>query len=205
VSRSKLAVLVGALCAVVFAFSMVSTAMAADDFQRWSVSTQIMYLDVDLDAEVLDVSAEDAMTGGLVVEYFFTPSISAELVAAVAHLDLEVQGGSINGNTWVLPPSLYAKYHFMPEAKISPYVGVGVNWMYFWDTNTDATSLHIDNNFGWNAKIGADIKLFDNVYANVDIMYLNNETEYDTGIAGVRNLDLDIDVWSYNVGLKYRF
>ncbi|MEZ4599992.1 MAG: OmpW family outer membrane protein [Syntrophotaleaceae bacterium] len=200
----KQIVLVGALCAAVFALSLVSNAMAAEDFERWSVSTQIMYLDVDLDAELLDVSSEDAMTGGLVVEYFFTPNISAELVAAVAHLDLEVRGVT-DGETWVLPPSIYAKYHFMPQAKISPYVGVGLNWMYFWDTNTDATDLHIDNSFGWNAKVGADIQLFDNVYANVDIMYLNNETEFDTGLPGVRNLDLDVEVWSYNVGLKYRF
>ena len=66
-NRNKLVVLVGALCAVVFAFSMVSTAMAAEDFKRWSIGTQIMYLDTDTDsigadAANLDVSAEDLMT-----------------------------------------------------------------------------------------------------------------------------------------------
>ncbi|APG28617.1 hypothetical protein A7E78_12645 [Syntrophotalea acetylenivorans] len=213
-NRSKFAVLVGALCAVVFAFSMVSTAMAAEDFKRWSLSTQIMYLDVDLGADDLDaygkISAEDTMTGGLVVEYFFTPNVSAELVAAIAHVDIDLGSAVANGDTWVLPPSLYAKYHFMPESRISPYVGAGINWMFFWGEgmtvnalgNADA-ELQIDNSFGWNAKIGADIKITENVYANVDIMYLNNETELDTAIA--RNVDLDVEVWSYNVGLKYRF
>jgi outer membrane protein len=202
----KQVLLVGALCAVVFALSMVSTAMAADDFKRWSVSTQIMYLNPDLDAEgaAENLSAEDTMTGGLVVEYFFTPNISTELVAAVAHVDLEIKGLT-DGETWILPPSLYLKYHPMPQWKVSPYVGAGVNWMYFWDSNLDATSLHIDNSFGWNAKVGADIKITENVYANVDFMYLDNETELDTGLAGVRNVDLDVKVWSYNVGLKYRF
>jgi outer membrane protein len=216
VNRSKLAVLVGALCAVVFAFSMVSTAMAAEDFQRWSLSTQIMYLDVDLSSSDVDalgygkLGAEDAMTGGLVVEYFFTPNISAELVAAVAHLDLDLGGEEVaNGEAWVLPPSLYVKYHPMPQWKISPYVGVGVNWMFFWDEglyvnalDTDA-DLSIDASFGWNAKIGADIKITENLYANVDIMYLDNETEIDTAVA--RNADVDVEVLSYNVGLKYRF
>ena len=213
-NRSKFVVLVGALCAVVFAFSMVSTAMAAEDFKRWSVGTQIMYLDVDLDSSDVDslglgtLSGEDTMTGGLVVEYFFTRNISAELVAAIAHTDIEVGGGVIDGSAWLLPPSLYAKYHFMPESKISPYIGAGVNWMFFWDESLNVggnrLDMSIDQSFGWNAKIGADIKLTENVYANVDIMYLNNETELD--IAGIaRNADLDIEVWSYNVGLKYRF
>jgi outer membrane protein len=212
VNRSKFAVLVGALCAVVFAFSMVSTAMAAEDFKRWSVGTQIMYLDPNLDSSDVDglglgkLGAEDAMTGGLTVEYFFTPNISAELVAAIAHLDLNI-GDTVDGDAWVLPPSLYVKYHPMPEAMISPYIGAGVNWMYFWDEKLSlgATDLDlsIDHAFGWNAKIGADIKITENVYANIDIMYLDTETEIDTAVA--RNADVDIEVWSYNVGLKYRF
>ncbi len=211
-NRSKFAVLVGALCAVVFAFSMVSTAMAAEDFKRWSVGTQIMFLDPNLDSSDVDglglgkLGAEDAMTGGLVVEYFFTPNISAELVAAIAHLDLNV-GDSVDGDAWVLPPSLYVKYHPMPEAKISPYIGAGINWMYFWDEKLSLGAadldLSIDNAIGWNAKIGADIKITENVYANIDIMYLDTETEIDTAVA--RNADVDIEVWSYNVGLKYRF
>lgn len=209
-NRSKLVVLIGALCAVVFAFSMVSTAMAAEDFKRWSVGTQIMYLDTNLDSEGIasTLEAEDTMTGGLMVEYFFTPNLSAELVAAIAHADLEVLDGVIDGSTWILPPSLYVKYHPMPQWKISPYVGAGVNWMYFWDETLNLGAadldLDIDNSFGWNAKVGADIKITENLYANVDIMYLNNDTELD--ISGVeRNADLDIEVWSYNVGLKYRF
>lgn len=215
-NRSKFAVLVGALCAVVFAFSMVSTAMAAEDFKRWSVGTQIMFLDPDLSSSDVDdlgygkLGSEDAMTGGLTVEYFFTPNISAELVAAIAHLDLDLGGEEVaNGETWVLPPSLYVKYHPMPDAMISPYVGAGINWMYFWDESlyanalsTDA-DLSIDSCFGWNVKIGADIKITDSVYANVDIMYLDNETEIDTAVG--RNLDVDVEVLSYNVGLKYRF
>lgn len=212
-NRSKMAVLVGALCAVVFAFSMVSTAMAAEDFKRWSVGTQIMYLNPELDSigvESLNLgplSAEDTMTGGLVVEYFFTPNLSAEVVAAIAHLDLDIGDTNAAGEAWILPPSVYVKYHPMPQWKVSPYVGAGVNWMYFWDANMDAGAtdldLSIDNSFGWNAKIGADIKIVDNLYANVDIMYLCNETELDTVLA--RNVDVDVKVWSYNVGMKYRF
>ena len=201
---------VGIVLAAIMVVSVASVSFAAEDFKRWSVSTQIMYLNPDLDSEGIasTLLAEDAMTGGLVVEYFFTPYISTELVAAVAHLDLEVMGGAIDGDTWILPPSLYVKYHPMPQWKISPYVGAGINWMYFWDETLNAgaakVGLDIDNSFGWNAKAGADIKLTENLYANVDVMYLDNETELDISDVA-RNLDVDVKVWSYNVGLKYRF
>ena len=209
-NRSKLAVLVGALCAVVFAFSMVSTAMATEDFQRWSVGTQIMYLDPDLDENINGlVSADDTMTGGLTVEYFFTPNFSTELVAAIAHVDIQLNDNKLSGGSaWLLPPSLHLKYHPIPNAKISPYVGLGVDWVLAWDEKINITgtdySTHIDSSFGLAAKIGADIKVTENLYANIDIMYLHNETEID--ISGVAmNQDLDIKIWSYNVGFKYRF
>lgn len=209
--RNKLVLFVGALCAAVFALSMVSTAMAAEDFKRWSFGLQMMYLDPDIDEELGLVSAEDVMTGGLAVEYFFTPYFSTELVAAVAHVDLvlEASGSEIgSGKAWLLPPSLYAKYHPMPEWKISPYIGAGVCWIMPWDESIsiagNRTTLKIDSAFGWAAKIGADIKITENLYANVDIMHLNAEHEMD--VANVaRNVDLDLKVWSYNVGMKYRF
>ncbi len=189
---------------------MVSTAMAAEDFKRWSVGTQIMYLDIDLDENLNGfVSAEDAMTGGLTVEYFFTPNFSAELVAAIAHVDIQIDDNKLSGGeTWILPPSLYVKYYPMPQWKISPYVGLGVDWVFAWDEEINITGAdykaHIDSSFGWAAKIGADIKITENLYANFDIMYLNNDTEIDINSVG-RNVDLDIEVWSYNVGMKYRF
>ena len=148
------------------------------------------------------------MTGGLTLEYFVTPNFSAELVAAIAHVDLQLNDNKMSGGeAWLLPPSLYVKYHPMPQWKISPYVGVGVDWVYAWDETVNITgtdyALDIEDSFGWAAKAGADIKITENLYANIDIMYLNNETE--ASIGGGDDIDVDLKVWSYNIGMKYRF
>lgn len=182
----------------------VASVCAAEDFQRYSVGFQMMYLNPDADETALGVvGADDAMTGGLTLEYFVTPNFSAELVAAVAHVDLQVAGAT-SGSAWLLPPSLYVKYHPMPQWKISPYVGAGMNWIYAWDEQINGyNSVDIDDSFGWAAKVGADIKLTENLYANVDVMYLSNET--DVTLNGAVNADLDLKVWSYNIGMKYRF
>ena len=191
----------------------VASVCAAEDFQRYSVGIQMMYLNPDVDSIALNsvaLSAEDAMTGGLTLEYFFTPNFSTELVAAIAHVDLELADNTIgSGETWLLPPSLYVKYHPMPQWKISPYVGVGVDWIYAWDETLNImgtpVGVDIEDSFGWAAKVGADIKVTKNLYFNVDVMYLNNETEINIDAPGADGIDLDLKVWSYNIGMKYRF
>jgi outer membrane protein W len=81
------------LLAALLVLAAASVSLAAgQNFKRWSVGTQIMYLNPDVDENLLRaVSADDTMTGGLTVEYFFTPNFSTELVAAVAHANLKVK------------------------------------------------------------------------------------------------------------------
>ncbi len=201
--------IVGIVLAAMMVVSVASVSCAAEDFQRWGVGLQTMYLNPDADSiDVPILSAEDAMTGGLTVEYFFTPNFSTELVAAIAHVDLELADNVVgSGETWLLPPSLYVKYHPMPQWKVSPYVGVGFDWVYAWDENLNVlgvpVELEIDDSFGWAAKVGADVKITDNLFVNLDVMYLNNETEMKVG--GGPDIDLDLKIWSYNIGMRYRF
>lgn len=205
--------IIGIVLAAMMVVSVASVATAADDFKRYSVGLQAMYINPDVDCKDLPVlDAEPAITAGLTVEYFFTPSISAELVAAVAKHDLEIADQNL-GSLWILPPSLYAKYHFMPKSKISPYIGVGVNWVYAWDEKlylpgVGALDVDVEDSFGWAAKAGADIQVTDNLYLNVDVMYLSVETELNVKAGGATVLsgsDIDIDPWVYSIGAKYRF
>jgi outer membrane protein len=133
-------------------------------------------------------------------------------VAAVAKHDLEIADQNL-GSLWILPPSLYAKYHFMPKSKISPYIGVGVNWVKAWDEKlylpgTGSLDVDVEDSFGWAAKAGADIQVSENLYLNVDVMYLSVETELNVKAGGASVLsgsDIDIDPWVYSIGAKYRF
>lgn len=204
--------IVGIVLAAMMVVSVASVATAADDFKRFSIGMQAMYINPDVDCNDLSalglgLDAEPAVTAGITLEYFFTPSISAELVAAVAKHDLEIANQNL-GSLWILPPSLYAKYHFMPESKISPYIGVGVNWVYAWDEKLAGLDVDVEDSFGWAAKAGADIQVTDNLYLNVDVMYLSVETELNVKAGGATVLsgsDIDIDPWVYSIGAKYRF
>ena len=201
--------IVGIVLAAMMVVSVASVGCAAEDFKRFGAGLQMMYLNPDVDSSDFPatlISAEDTMTAGLTLEYFFTPNFSTELVAAIAHVDLELADGALgSADAWLLPPSLYLKYHPMPQWKVSPYVGIGVDWIYAWDEELNGTtSIDIDDSFGWAAKVGADVKITDNLFVNLDVMYLDNET--DLSIEGVPgDFDLDLKIWSYNVGMRYRF
>lgn len=66
--------IVGIVLAALMVVSVASVSTAAEDFKRWSAGLQLMYINPDVDVADLSVlDAEPAITGGLTVEYFFTP------------------------------------------------------------------------------------------------------------------------------------
>ncbi len=75
--------------------------------------------------------ASDSATAQLDVSYFFTPRLSANLIAATTRHDIEARGtafGTVDlGHVWALPPTLTLQVHPLPRSRVSPYVGLGVN------------------------------------------------------------------------------
>jgi outer membrane protein len=199
--------LVGALCAMAIALSMVSTALAAEDFKRWSMGIHALYINPDTDTTgaLGNIDVEANLAPGITLEYFFTPYISTELVAAISKHDVEIDN-DVYGSLWLLPPSLYLKYHPMPQAKISPFIGAGVNYVFAWDEKLDVNStFEVEDSFGWAAKAGADIRLNENLFLTAEAMYYQIETEFSLRDLGVNDEDIDLDSWIFSLGAKYRF
>ena len=116
---------------LVFAFA--SACFAADqDFYRYGVRIRGLYVmpNDHFDGAVQGflqqngfgkAVIDDSVAPELDLEYFFTKNISSELVLALVKNDIAfADGHNVVGSTWLLPPSLLIKYHFMPDAKISP-------------------------------------------------------------------------------------
>lgn len=206
-------------------FILVSASVArADDgdFKRFGVKIGAMYVMPDESFEqsyktlteplVGKTSVDSALAPFLNLEYFFTRCISAELVLAVSKHDVMFQGGSVNaGSLWLLPPSLFVKYHPFPTACISPYFGFGMNVvMPFGEKLTIggvAQDFSVSTSVGWAAKFGFDVpiyksKCFD-LYWNADAMYYSTQT--DMTIGGLGKYDLDLNPWIVSTGIGIRF
>jgi outer membrane protein len=69
------------------------------------------------------------------VTYFFTDNIAAEVIAGTTNHTVKAKGPGVDlkiKETWVLPPIVTLQYHFAPQARVSPYVGAGINYMLFY-------------------------------------------------------------------------
>ena len=179
---------------------------AADDFKHFGVRVRALGVfpneDVDSQLNALGLKVTEDFTPELDLEYFFLRNLSTELILGVSKHDI-TSNGSLLGSTWLLPPTLTVKYHPMPTSLVSPYIGIGVNYVIpFKEKANGVTDFNIDNSLGWAAQVGADVALGNNWYANVDLKYLSVETK--VRIAGTK-YDLDLNPLVAGLGVGYRF
>ncbi len=164
------------------------------------------------------VSVDDAIVPELDFTYFLTNNIGAELILATSPHDISGEGAlSVLGeiaDAMVLPPTLTLQYHFLPNEKVRPYVGVGVNWTIFYNDDAkqpliDAlgpTSVDMDNSFGVAFQAGVDFDINERFFLNADVKYVEMDTTATLNSGGVINtVDVDIDPIIAGIGVGMRF
>jgi outer membrane protein len=157
--------------------------------------------------------------------YYITKNIAAELILAVGtRHDVNVSSaGLVNpnlGSVNLLPPTLTAQWHFMPDTMIDPYVGAGVAYVLGMDRSLTAQvgaaglPIRIDRHaFGGVFQAGVDVNLQDKWLVNFDVkkLWFNTDVELDTTgalgtTAGFQKIDsLDVDPWVVSIGIGKKF
>jgi outer membrane protein len=138
------------------------------------------------------------------ISYFFTPNIAAELMLTYPQKHEVTLDGTPIGSFRHLPPGLIAQYHFAPDARVSPYVGLGVNWTTFSKNRMldGAGSLEHDS-VGPVAQAGVDVKLGGPWSLNFDVKKVRLRS--DVLINGVKASKAMVDPVLLGVGVGYRF
>jgi outer membrane protein len=161
--------------------------------------------------------------------YYITKNIAAELILAIGtRHDVKIStlgaGAAVTntalGSVNLLPPTLTAQWHFMPDTMFDPYVGGGITYSRSLDRNLTAQtavgprSIHIDRNmFGPALQAGLDFNLENKWQLNFDVkkIWLNTDVTLDTQGAlgtktGYQKIDsLDIDPWVVSIGIGKKF
>ncbi len=157
------------------------------------------------------VDASDTFNPELDASYFFTDHIAVEAIAATTRHRVTAKGtaaGDVDvGMVRLLPPTVTLQWHFFPHEKISPYVGAGVNYTWFFDTsvpNTPVKKVSYDDTFGEAIQAGIDYNISGRWYLNVDVkqLFLNTTAKLNGG-AVVAKVDLNPTI--VGAGIGYRF
>jgi len=154
------------------------------------------------------VSVDSAWSATLNFTYMVTDNWAVELLAAYPFKhDLELLDGTKVGSTKQLPPTLSLQYHFLPAAKVQPYIGIGLNYTTFFSEKTTGplggTDLNLSSSWGMSADIGVDIPFNEKWFFNLDARYIGIDT--DARLDGVSLGTVDIDPWVFGAHVGFSF
>ncbi|MGB5439240.1 MAG: OmpW family outer membrane protein [Gammaproteobacteria bacterium] len=162
------------------------------------------------------VEADDAWSLGLTIGYMITDNIGIELLGAFPfEHDIQPEGtlsatlgsGSDIGSIKHLPPTLNLQYHFNTGSKLTPYVGAGVNYTYFFDEDTKGAlkgaDLDLDDSWGLSGQLGVDYDLENDWLLNASVWYVDIDTK--AKVTGIPSFDVEIDPWVFMVGVGKKF
>lgn len=164
------------------------------------------------------ISGTSSLTPEVDFSYFFTDHIAAELIAGTSNHTITatkvgVLGGSSlqAGRTWVLPPTVTLQYHFFPHSRFSPYVGAGLNYTIFYDTEAPGSGSavyhwRLENNWGEAVQAGFDWNFTGNWIFNVDVkqIFLSTRAKLTTAL-GTVHAKTNLDPTVVGMGIGYRF
>lgn len=161
----------------------------------------------DESGDPIDVDISDEYVPSLQIEYFFNEHVSAELLCCVATHDVTAANGAVDlGEVTHFPPTVTLKYRWTNLGRIEPYVGAGVNFTAFIDSEPPAgRHVEYDSSVGPALQAGADYRLNDHWALNFDVRRLWINT--DVTISGDMDAtdEVEINPWVVSAGVAYRF
>jgi outer membrane protein len=210
--RTKaIGVLLGVLC--VISIALVGGPAVQAEEGKWQVRSRLIFIlpndgaDGALDAANTEVESD--LTIELDGTLFVTPHFGIEGILATAAQEVIIDDGSGGrtslGSVYHAPATFLGQYHFVPEGKVRPYVGLGVNYTIFYSESGALTDLDLESgSLGGAAQFGIDFRASDKLIFNVDAKYITIDLEVkDAGGSSLGTVDVDPLV--VGVGIGYRF
>jgi outer membrane protein len=201
------------LSTALVALGLPSIAQAGDGYDfwaknRWEIRGRAISVLPDENSDLSiagDATVSNALVPEVDITHYITPNIGVEVIAAIAPHTLQLNGSTDLGDTVILPPTITVQYHFAPDAAFNPYIGAGVNYSTFFntDTATGFNDLKVSGGFGTALQAGFDYWLNDHWGVNIDAkkLWLN----VDARVNGTVTADVDLNPWILGAGVAYHF
>lgn len=212
--KSSLALLAGVSAMTLLP---VADAFASNVDDPWLVRVRGLVVSPDESGTTVplggDVQIDTSVVPELDISYFFSENFAVEAIFAVTPHNVSLDtgaGADVDlGDVWLLPPTILAQYHFNPRGQFRPYVGAGINYTVFFNSDSGPVldTVEYSDEFGWALQAGVDIPVGDgDWFANIDVKKLFLETDVLATTGGLTvTSDVQIDPWIVGVGMGRRF
>lgn len=148
-----------------------------------------------------DIDDGTALT--LTVEYFFRDNWGVELlVASPFEHDINL-AGAYAASAKQLPPTLSVNYHFPTAGKVTPFLGLGVNYTTFFEEETTLGTLELDDSVGLALNAGADYQITETGALRFNVRYMDIDTDAMLNGADIGTAEIDPVV--VNLAYVHRF
>lgn len=160
-----------------------------------------------LAGDTLDVEIDTNARPSFQIEYFLNQHWGLEVLAALPFEHDVNLNGTHAATIKHLPPTVSLQYHFAPSERVSPFVGLGLNytWIYSEDTTgpLNGTKLALDNSWGLAAHAGVDFKLNNGWYVGADLRWMDIDSDARVNGAGVGTVHVDPLTYGFYVGFVF--
>jgi len=136
-------------------------------------------------------TVDDDVQPTITVEYFVYENLGIELLASLPFRHSVKANGDYIGQTKLLPPTLSMQYYFVNASKFTPFVGVGLNYITFFDTRASGFDLDAEDSWGFAAHAGVDYKVTERSSIRLDARWVDVETELKANGTKIGKLALD--------------
>lgn len=190
--------------------ALLSGPAAAYDAGEWTFKAGLTNIDPEQtngDTLAGELVIDDDSSLSLLGTYFVADNIGIELLASLPFEHDWTVGGAVGGSVQHLPPTLSVQYFFNNNGPLVPYVGLGLNYTIFFSEEAfgDLAGANIDleDSFGIAAQVGADYNFTDQLFMNLDVRYIQIESDVSVNGAVIGEAEINPLVVGLNVG--YRF
>lgn len=141
-------------------------------------------------------------------EYFIKDNLGIEVLGALPFKhDIAIKGVGKVGETKHLPPTIALQYHFNSAGKVSPLLGVGINYTTFFSEETSGilsgSKLKLDDSFGLAAHAGVDFKVSEKASLRVDVRWADIDTDVKVDGAKLGTANIDPLVYGASYVMKF--
>jgi len=171
----------------------------------WTIRTRALLVGANAESDPVGLEVYSAVAVEADISRRFGRHFAAELILATLSHEVTSTAGPEEeplGSVELLPPTLLLQYHILPDARVHPYVGAGVNLTIFYEKSGALDALDFATRVAPAAQVGVDFDLSDRMLLNLDLKWIWLETTIED--AGTRVADLTINPFVIGLGVGWR-